>query len=211
MLAHEYKTIFVHVPKTGGQSIELVFLNKLGLTWETRAPLLLRPTDDPTRGPDRLAHLFAREYVSLGYVDAETFAAYFKFSVVRNPWARMVSLYKFSSQKLGVTFAQFLDENVRRGILLKSGGRGINPQKTYLYAEDGSLLVDRVLRFETLSKDFAEVSRVIFGQEEPLPERNVSPDRTDYREFYDSAGRDLIAEKFRDDIETFGYRFDDGN
>ena len=38
MLCHDYRTIFVHVPKTAGQSIEMVFLNKLDLTWEQRAP-----------------------------------------------------------------------------------------------------------------------------------------------------------------------------
>jgi hypothetical protein len=71
------------------------------------------------------------------------------------------------------------------------------------------MLVDQVLRFERLADDFAEVSRHIFGEEVRLPKRNVSRDPTHYRDFYDAAGRALIAEKYRDDIEAFGYRFDD--
>ena len=30
MICHDYKCIFVHIPKTAGQSIEHVFLNQLG-------------------------------------------------------------------------------------------------------------------------------------------------------------------------------------
>ena len=99
MICHDFRTIFVHVPKTAGQSVEMVFLNKLNLTWEQRAPLLLRPNSDPAKGPPRLAHLYASEYVSCGHISDEDFARYFKFSVVRNPWARAVSVYKFSYQQ----------------------------------------------------------------------------------------------------------------
>ena len=46
MISHKHKTIFVHIPKTGGQSVESVFIEDEGLTWDTRAPLLLRRNDD---------------------------------------------------------------------------------------------------------------------------------------------------------------------
>src|SRR5689334_2187766 len=68
MLSHRFQTIFIHVPKTAGQSVERVFLEKHGLTWETRSELLLRENPDPSLGPRRLAHLYAREYVDKGYV-----------------------------------------------------------------------------------------------------------------------------------------------
>ena len=68
MLTHQHKTVFVHIPKNAGQSIETVFLDVLGLTWESRAPLLLRPNDIPELGPRRLAHLAASEYVSCGHM-----------------------------------------------------------------------------------------------------------------------------------------------
>ncbi len=207
MLCHPFKTIFVHVPKTGGQSIEMVFLGKLNLTWEQRASLLLRPNRDPAKGPPRLAHLYANEYVELGYVTPDTFAAYFKFAVVRNPWARLVSEYKYGYLKL--PFKKFLSEVVgkRRGVLSE---RHIEPQVRYVNDRSGECLVDRLLRFESLKRDFAEVGRTIFGREEPLPVRNVSRDRRNYRTFYDGAARRFVAETYRDDIEAFGYEFDDG-
>lgn len=209
MLSHAHRTIFVHVPKTGGQSIETVFLRTLNLTWAERAPLLLRANLDPAKGPPWLAHLYASEYVRFGYVSAEDFRAFFKFAVVRNPWARAVSEYKFEYRPRGIPFAIFLSEVIgrRRGVIEE---RHIDSQRAFL-AGDGSILVDRVLRFETLADEFAEVSRLVFGRPQPLPTINAASDRTDYRAFYDDAGRRFIAKTYRDDIKAFGYRFDEGN
>jgi len=39
---------------------------------------------------------------------------------------------------------------------------------------------------------------------------NASPDRSDYKAFYNEAGRRLIEEKYGEDIETFGYQFEAG-
>lgn len=208
MLCHAFRTIFVHVPKTAGQSIEMVFLKKLNLAWQQRAPLLLRPNSDPAMGPPRLAHLYASEYVSCGHVSGGDFSRYFKFTVVRNPWARAVSVYKFAYQGR-LDFASFLGDVVacRHDVVEK---RHLDAQLSFLVAADGRFLVDRVLRFESLASEFAEVSRRIFGEDIHLPRVNAARDPTPYRDFYDEAGRALIAEKYRDDIEAFGYQFDDG-
>jgi hypothetical protein len=209
MLSHDFRSIFVHVPKAAGQSIEMVFLKKLNLTWREREVLLLRPNRDPAKGPPRLAHLYADEYVGRGHISADDFAGYFKFAVVRNPWARAVSEYKFSYQRRGIAFEIFLSEVVGKGRGVVEQ-RHVDPQKRFLYGENGTLLVDRVLRYESLADEFAEVSRTIFGRAEPLPVVNASRDPSSYRAFYNAAGRRLIAEVYGDDIETFGYQFDDG-
>jgi hypothetical protein len=87
--------------------------------------------------------------------------------------------------------------------------RQLDPQATYVRSVDRVLIVDRVLRFENLSAEFAEVGRKIFGREEPLPVTNVSRDRRDYRTFYNDATAEIVARAYADDIASFGYKFDD--
>ena len=51
MLSHQHKKIFIHMPKTAGQSIETLFLDDLGLKWDQRGSLLLSRNTNRTLGP----------------------------------------------------------------------------------------------------------------------------------------------------------------
>ena len=93
MISHKHKCIFVHVPKCGGRSVQNVFIQDSGLTWDTREPFLLRENKNLKSGPPRLAHLTYREYLDYFYISQELMDSYFKFSIVRDPYRRMESIY----------------------------------------------------------------------------------------------------------------------
>ncbi|MEL6920053.1 MAG: sulfotransferase family 2 domain-containing protein [Pseudomonadota bacterium] len=99
MISHFHKTIFVHIPKCGGMTVEHAFLEDIGLDWNRRAPFLLLKNIQPRIGPERLAHLTAAEYLKYKYCTPEHFASYYKFSVVRDPIARIVSVYNYTYLK----------------------------------------------------------------------------------------------------------------
>ncbi|RMF25464.1 MAG: sulfotransferase, partial [Deltaproteobacteria bacterium] len=42
---------------------------------------------------------------------------------------------------------------------------------------------------------------------EPLPHLRRARDRHEYRDYYTDELRDIVAEAYRPDIETFGYSF----
>jgi len=155
---------------------------------------------------------------------------HFKFAFVRNPWDRLVSCY---SEKLvgegrrpdtapdlnppGVErrfylhmpFAEFV-EAVHR-----TPDEEANPHfrsQHLVVCRQGPkkrIMADFVGRFERLNEDFAVVVERIGAPQLQLPHRLRSPNRESraYADFYDDRLRRLVHERFRDDIEIFGYSF----
>lgn len=202
MYSPKFKTIFVHIPKTGGQSIEHVFLAEHGLTWDTRAPLLLRKKEEEEEGPKRLAHLFAREYVKFGYVAAEDFAASFKFAVVRNPYDRAISEYRFRRDT-----ERSFRKSFREYVLSLEGvhlPRHDEPQAAFVLDEAGKAIVHEILRFETLAAGFAEISRQVFGRTIDLPHVNRSTTEIP-AEADDIDLRRALYRKYECDFDLFKY------
>ena len=222
--------LFVHIPKTGGQSVESGFLGFHGLSWDERAPLLLRPNDARSQGPTALAHLFAREYVALGHMDQPTYDGLFKFAFVRNPWARLVSEYHYRGDPNG-RFDNFVERSFKLTDLHSDRKRHVVPQEDYLIDENGTLIVDFIGRLETIQNDFRIVADRLGLRVRELPHRNKSepkqnsnesgsflsklvrkrkPDkkRRPYQDYYSPALRDRVGEYYRRDVERFGYTFE---
>jgi hypothetical protein len=232
VICHPYRCVFVHIPKTGGISVDHVFLRLVGLSWDTRAPLLLRGNDDPAKGPPRLAHLKAGEYVSCGYLSQAQFDAYFKFSFVRNPWARMVSEYKYRGHPIRMSFKRWLFEELPEPGFTDAYCH-IVPQHEFIYDNAGRLLVDFVGRYESLQTDFHAVCERLGIQPAVLPHENRSLERLPikslkdvkknvrrwlwklrpknvyphYTDYYDEESRAYVTELYRKDIELFAYAF----
>lgn len=236
MIDRKHDAIFVHVPKTGGQSVEKVFLERNGLAWEDRAPLLLRKNDDPAVGPERLAHITAAEYVSLGHVTPDEFARMFKFAFVRNPWSRLVSAYLYRDLEHELSFADFVERFLAYDDTFANDARHAMPQAEFLYDADDRLLVDYVGRFERLGADFAEATeRMGLGRLE-LPHKNKSDNlslflrgprsfakrtfkstfrsrkeerRGHYSEYYTTELRDRVGAFYERDVRLFDYAFEE--
>jgi hypothetical protein len=225
VISHEHKAIFVHVPKTGGQSIERVFLDLHGLDWDRRRALGLGQNEDPRRGPRSLAHLRAWQYVACGHVTREQFDNYFRFAFVRNPWDRLVSEYRYRRVARHMGFAAWLRRSLPVTREWSDHVDHLVPQCEYLYDADGACLVDFVGRFERLADDFGVVRQRLGLPDVPLPHVNASARtrrrpttierirnmayarRTHYTEYYDRRSAALVRDVYRDDIETFGYEF----
>jgi hypothetical protein len=206
MFSERFNTIFVHIPKTAGQSIERVFLDRHGLGWEQREPLLLRANKEPQRGPERLAHLYAREYVECGHVSAAAFSRAFKFAVVRNPYDRLLSEYFYRNPRTRIGFREFVKslstcESERTDL-----NRHIAPQNRFVLDHDRKIMVDAILRFESLAQDFRAVSERVFGEPISLPHRNKS-DRPAGAALIDPESQRTIFKCYERDFDLFQYPY----
>ena len=195
--------MFVHIPKTAGQSIEHVFLRLLGLDWQTRAPLLLRANDQPRLGPPRLAHLRAADYVRCCYLTQALYNAHFVFCFVRDPWDRAASLHRYLGYASSHTLTDFLAGPLREAVQARHWF--VLPQSEFILA-DGQLLVDFVGRFEQLQADFDRVSERLTLPRQPLPWVNASrPEQPSPRAVWTETAIEIVRELYGDDASRFGY------
>lgn len=219
MIAHKLKTIFIHITKSAGSSIE-VALNEV----EKRDDGAIDPaTGDFVKvvtGPEK--HMTARAVQE--FVGDEVWNSYYKFSVVRNPFDRFHSLWwngRYVGKRHSLAFQQFTDFALHRtlkGRLRKwrTGEWKVHqrfwPQARFLQSKNGKMEIDQVLHFESISEDFAELANRIGLPSTHLPKvlmENRRPEsRHCYADDYDDQTRAIVADFYRDDIETFGYDFE---
>jgi len=221
MIAHSLKTIFVHIPKTAGQSIEQVFLSHLGLDQQSRSVLLLREKRDHEQGPPRLAHLTAAEYTGCDFLSQQQFHSYFSFAFVRNPWSRVKSFYTYLQFYKKMSFTEFvlceLEKQMQGGYL----GWFLKPQTEYVFDSNDQQLIDFVGRFESLQEDFDAVMQQLGLPQTELPFLNSSEavakllnDENEYiqvtqHSYYDNdAIVNKIAELYARDVALLGYEPD---
>lgn len=215
MISENYHCIFVHIPKTAGQSVEHFFLALHGLSWQERASLLLRRNPDPKFGPERLAHLKATEYVDCGHIPDEKFRKFFKFSFVRNPWDKLVSVYRYKGFDKNFSFKEFVTSRLPAKDNYSGTYRHVTPQHEFLCNANGELLVDFVGKFENLQSDFDLVCSKLGISSSLLPHVNSSEKkkpfesraRAHYTSYYDDELRETVGEIYARDISLFNYKF----
>jgi sulfotransferase famil protein len=172
MISTKHRTIFVHIPKVAGQSIETLFLEDLGLNWDNRQELLLRKKKSSEPGPHRLAHLKAKDYVGLGYLEASKYEEFFSFSFVRNPYSRVISFYNYLGYAKIISISTFIKTILSTKV--KEDHFFFRAQYDYLYSEEGRLLVDFVGKLENISEDIEYVLEKVGLEGKNLPYINKS-------------------------------------
>lgn len=151
-------------------------------------------------------------------VTPEVWAGYFKFSIARNPWDRVVSLFSWEARnkpalkpsrrwhhRLGWPFDEFR-ETRKLFWQFVPGDWMTNDQ---FYVVDGALCVDYVIRYERLAEDFAGVCARVGLPRLALPhlKTGLRPTERGYAEYYDDASKALVAKRHENDIRLFGYEF----
>ncbi|WP_018935327.1 sulfotransferase family 2 domain-containing protein [Thioalkalivibrio sp. ALJ24] len=241
IVCHRHRFIFIKTRKTAGSSIEIALSRLCGpgdivtrLSSERGEERLRQeeggygPTGD--RKPV-LAHRGFREWRRLltqgqrarwrqhttartlrELLPSHVWDSYLKITVERNPWDRALSRYwwmKGRREEQGQTDFPSVSEYL---IWMEKN----KPQwisNWAHYAIDDGLLVDRVLLYERLDSDLAELAQTlgVDATQLQLPEQKAKggfrKDTRSYRDVLGQSDRTLIERVCQPEIRAFGYQF----
>jgi hypothetical protein len=201
MISFQKCFLFVHIPKTAGNSIQSVLRNYS----EDQLVALREEQDGIERFGLRNPKYKIKKHSALSeYRDAlgdKQFRNLYKFTCVRNPWDRMVSYYFTPTQN-----PETWNRKKFRGIIAKAVSVAdylrLDKDEKNPFAN-----VDYIMRFENLADDFRTVCRRLDIPPAVLAQYNRS-NREHYSKYYDDELRELVRTRFAAEIERFGYAFD---
>jgi len=205
--------IFVHVPKTGGTAMALALEDRA-----KKDDILIGDTPKARKRNHRLSDLNAAgrvwKHARLsdidGVVSPDEMDGMFIFTLVRNPWDRLVSYYHWlqvqSFDHPAVTLAQTLafEPFLRDPATVQS----LRTSKTEQYVTDitGRVRCDAFVRLEHLRPDLTPVEAHL-GFRLDLKRVNRSERASDYRQYYDDSLAEFVQVLCAEDIARFGYSF----
>jgi hypothetical protein len=79
-------------------------------------------------------------------------------------------------------------------------------QSDWLKDEAGNVRVPHILRFESLNDDYQKLASQL-GIEATLPHLNATTKKN--KNYYDEETAEIIRKWFQEDLERFGYTFED--
>ena len=180
----KYNLFFVHIPKNAGTSIN-EFLE-------------INPDNRGHRTPLELSELY------------QDYSSTLSFAIIRNPWDRMVSLYKFRKNK-GHDKHLIGDYSFQQWLLSKqtpkmAGHMEWVNQYDLLFNETN--LVSEVIEYSNLEEQLTIFFEKLGYNTTSLPHLNSS-NGEHYSSYYNDECIEFVAKRFEKDIKAFGYEFED--
>lgn len=201
MVVVEQNILFIHIPKTGGQSITVYLLennnqptnnlnnSKFGLVNNNNLKL---------KGPQHYHHMFLKEYEKIYKLKN-----YFIFSVVRNPFDRFVSAFYYSNFYKKYNYVDMIDiiptleKNKKLDLY-----RMFCPQYKFF---EGKSKIDKIFKTENLNESFDFINNKFQYKSKKDYFINV---RKNTRKPLDEKTKNFIKNYYKDDFDKFGYSYE---
>jgi len=182
------KVLFIHIPKTAGNSIKVALENNnYDNEWKRVKPF----------GHDSYLDISKNNII---------YPSVFSFTVVRNPYEWVYSYYRFILQIVRTninrdsyfSFYYFLS-NIKHKQKIFSASNMLNDQSYYFISEHGNSFVNKVYRYENLKE--LEIDLDI-----NLGNINVGfYSKEEYNNDYKEKNIDLVKEIYARDFRNLGY------
>ena len=197
---------YVHIPRTAGTSMSSWIIKNISGSSKLK-----------NHQSHESASIMLKEYPQINYF----------FTIVRNPWSRVVSMYRFHTNKIppevdlkffsndklafdefkqkikSLSFDEYLDNYIHTPTNVWYSS--ITPQIQWLDLPIGLIVI-----YENLNTDFEKIQK-LFRNNTPLPHLNKHGhlNESHYTSFYNEHSKKRVAEIYGEDIEAFKYKFEE--
>lgn len=193
MINHEHKFLFLHLPKTGGTSINKFFNDKF---------------DNNKRD---FGHPYLSEYKCNNFDD------YFKFTIVRNPYDRLVSAFfymkEYSKFQSDINFRKKwkLEHDTFESFVIEKlpiivGNKNTRPRHFKPQVEFGTAGLDYIGSFVTMQDDMNFICDEIGIDRQDLPHVNSSNHKR-YDEYYNEELLNIVKTLYLEDFNNYEHLF----
>jgi|APGre2960657404_1045060.scaffolds.fasta_scaffold18819_3 hypothetical protein len=231
-ISKNFNVIFIHIPKTGGTSVEKMldmsrknnFYTTNRKTEENIKDLIFNNFSEEERlicSAKNMQHFTLIELKKL--LDSNFFNNAFKFSIVRNPYHRLISEYFFALyiaqynhlltniREECPTFPLFVQTQLNLPKLqrIQRFDGHLETQNSFLLDENGTLnSIDKIYKLETEMQDCLDFCR----QRANINIMNIHAREGNYdkniAQYYDAETKDLVYNFYKQDFDLFGYNKD---
>lgn len=137
---------------------------------------------------------------------------YIKISTVRNPWARIVSLFFYARrgqkiQNVRAAFTRFVKQEVPKW---QHGIRNRWNSYEMFHDKKGKKIIDYVVRLEHLQEDLDPIIEKHFPGIAPFDytKKSNTTDHMHYSYYYTPQTREIVRRIFQYDIRKYKYKFE---
>lgn len=136
-------------------------------------------------------------------INPDIWKTYFKFSVVRNPWDMVVSMFYY--RRIARNYKDNFDDLVKK--------MGTERNHNYdIYKINNQYICDFYIKYENLENDLKYVLEKCNIKNYDLKNlkkfnSNYKPVNTDYKKYYNDERKKIIRDLYSDYIEKFNYEF----
>ena len=212
IISHEYKFIFIAIPKSASQYIRKIFRPFLGENDQEVCALF-----------DKIKSKQYPQFKGSGHISAERIKkavgdeiwnTYFKFAFIRDPYERIVSIYGFSRRKMFDSLKKKgetdkIDNFYKNKPFARMFYTGRIPsffrqtQSHWIYDKNDNLMIDFVGSMNSLHEDlkfiFNKVGLPEYNEKNKI---NNSIKIKDYTEYYNKTFNSIINNDFKRDIDN---------
>ena len=187
------KIIFIHIPKTAGISLVKSIFGDVTL--------------EGHRSVSFYKQVFGNRY-----------SDFFTFTIVRNPWDRLYSAYKFLEKggmnihdknafETHISIYRDFEDFVLNGLNEKIIWEIMHliPQHEFVCDKNGKIIVDHIGRFENLNKSIEKINDIL--KSDFKLEHHNKTDKKDYKDIYTTKMIEKVHQIYQKDIDIFEYNF----